>query len=147
MKTIKQIADEIGVSKQKVYRYIKANCISEVHHEAHQKHFTKHYSEAVVSQIKSHFTGDEAYHEVHHEALQTESNDAVIEAVVIMLKQELEAKNKQIEDLTSALVLAQQTAAAAQALHAGTMKSIVDIDKKRPNILSRFFNRGKDMSK
>ena len=26
-KTIKQIADELGVSKQRVYRFIKQNCI------------------------------------------------------------------------------------------------------------------------
>ncbi|HJI78273.1 MAG TPA: hypothetical protein OIM17_09770 [Clostridiales bacterium] len=46
-----------------------------------------------------------------------------------MLRKELEIKNKQIEDLnarlaevSSALVMAQQTAQAAQALHAGTIQ-------------------------
>lgn len=46
-----------------------------------------------------------------------------------MLRKELETKNKQIEDLnarlaevSSALVMAQQTAQAAQALHAGTIQ-------------------------
>ena len=46
-----------------------------------------------------------------------------------MLRKELETKNKQIEDLnarlaevSSALLAAQQTAATAQALHAGTIK-------------------------
>lgn len=33
MKTIKQISDELGVDKQKVYRYIKKNHIKEVHQE------------------------------------------------------------------------------------------------------------------
>lgn len=32
-KTIKQISDEIGVDKQKVYRYIKKNHINESHQE------------------------------------------------------------------------------------------------------------------
>lgn len=36
------------------------------------------------------------------------------------LSRELEIKNKQIEDLSVALVAAQQTAQAAQTLHAGT---------------------------
>lgn len=46
-----------------------------------------------------------------------------------MLRKELEIKTKQIEDLnarlaeiSSALVMAQQTAQAAQALHAGTIQ-------------------------
>lgn len=46
-----------------------------------------------------------------------------------MLRKELETKNKQIEDLnarlaevSSALVMAQQTAQAAQALYAGTIQ-------------------------
>jgi len=38
------------------------------------------------------------------------------------LYKELEIKNKQIEDLSSALVSAQKAAATAQALHAGTMQ-------------------------
>ena len=36
MKTIKQIADELGIDKQKVYRFVKKNHINEVHHEALQ---------------------------------------------------------------------------------------------------------------
>jgi len=39
-----------------------------------------------------------------------------------LLQKELEIKNKQIEHLSVALAAAQQTAAAAQALHAGTIK-------------------------
>ena len=45
-------------------------------------------------------------------------------------------KDRQIEQLTSALVAAQQTAAAAQALHAGTMKQqvqqLLDFIAKKP---------------
>lgn len=38
------------------------------------------------------------------------------------LQRELEIKNKQIEDLSTALAAAQRTAEAAQALHAGTIQ-------------------------
>lgn len=31
--SMKQIADQLNVSKQRVYRCIKSNCISEAHHE------------------------------------------------------------------------------------------------------------------
>ena len=47
---------------------------------------------------------------------------AVLQATIDTLQGQLEVKDRQIEQLTSALVAAQQTAAAAQALHAGTMK-------------------------
>ena len=151
MKTIKQIANEIGISKQRVYRYIKTNHITEVHHEAHHdapmKHPVKHYDDAVVTRIKSHFLESEPHHEalhdVHHETHQTTSSDTVSDAVIAMLKNELETKNKQIDDLTTALVAAQQTAAAAQALHAGTMHHLaIPENKKKPSWWSKLFGDG-----
>lgn len=97
-KTIKQIADELGVSKQRVYRFIKQNCINEAH--------------------------------------QNRINDTVSDAVIELLREELNRKNEQIQQLnnrlaetTAALVTAQQTIQAvqqttqtAQALHAGTIQ-------------------------
>jgi predicted transcriptional regulator len=124
-KTIKQIADEIGVSKQKVYRYIKANHIN----EAHQRSGVMYYDESASSIIKQGLIKDTASSEAHHEAHQAASNEAVNEKVLNLFKQELEIKNEQIKDLnnrlseiSSALVMAQQTAATAQALHAGTIQ-------------------------
>lgn len=136
-KTIKQIADELGVDKQKVYRYIKKNHINEAHHEALQKNGVKQYDEAAETLIKQGLLREtasgESLHEAHREVLQNHINDAVFDtvsdAVIEMLRKELEVKNKQIEDLnarlaeiSSALVMAQQTAQAAQALHAGTIQ-------------------------
>lgn len=128
-KTIKEIADELGVEKQKVYRYIKQHCISEVHHEAHQRSGTKYYDEAAETIIRQGFSSRTALSEAHHEAHQNRINEAVNEAVIDMLRQELEIKNEQIRELnarlaevSSALVAAQQTAQAAQALHAGTIR-------------------------
>jgi len=57
---------------------------------------------------------------------QTYISDVAFNMIVETLKGELEAKNRQIETLTAALNTAQQTAAAAQALHAGTMKHLTD---------------------
>ena len=60
MKTLKQIADELGVPKQQVYRYVKAECINEVHHEAleaRQSKSVKYYNEAAESTIKAYFQG------------------------------------------------------------------------------------------
>lgn len=97
-KTIKQIADEIGLDKQKVYRFIKKNHIN----EAHQKNGVMYYDEAVESLIKSHFSKITTSNEVH----QTTSNDAVIDVLMKqseILKNELEIKNKQIDELNKRL--------------------------------------------
>ena len=51
MKTIKQIADELGVNKQKVYRFIVKNHIT-ASSEVKQ---SKLYDEAAERLIKSHF--------------------------------------------------------------------------------------------
>ena len=74
MKTLKQIADEIGVPKQQVYRYVKAECINEVHHDAdevHQSKSVKYYDEAAENTIKAYFQGRAQPIEVHHEAVET----------------------------------------------------------------------------
>lgn len=121
------------MDKQRVYRYIKKNHINEAHHEALQKNGVKQYDEAAETLIKQGFLHGTASSEAHHEVLQNHINDAVFDAVsdavIEMLRKELEIKNKQIEDLnarlaeiSSALVMAQQTAQAAQALHAGTIQ-------------------------
>lgn len=132
-KTIKEIADELGIDKQKVYRYIKKNHINEACHEVLQKNGVKRYDEAAESLIKQGVLGECVSDESHHEALQNHINetvsDAVSEALIDMLRKELEMKNEQIRDLNArlaesnaALVAAQQTAQAAQALHAGTIQ-------------------------
>lgn len=112
-KTIKQIADEIGLDKQKVYRFIKKNHIN----KAHQKSGVMYYDEAVESLIKSHFSKITASNEAH----QTTSNDAVIDVLMKQsetLKNELEIKNKQIDELNKRLEENQRLLDQQQQLHA-----------------------------
>ena len=177
MKTIKEIAESIGVDKQKVYRFIRKNHINEshheVHHEAHQKRNVMHYDEAAENVIRQHFAATdcitESHHEVHHEAHQTTSLDTVFDTVIATLKSELDAKNKQLEgqqktiseqqitirELTAALENTTESLNAAQALHAGTIKTQMPEDekltylipeesiqpKKRQNLFDRIFGR------
>lgn len=133
MKTVKQIADELNVPKQKVYRYIKRECIS----EAHQINGVMYYDDAAESLVKQGLLTFTASAEAHHEVL----HDAPLDAVIDMLRKELEIKNEQIRNLndrlaesTAALVSAQQTARDAQALHAGTIQhqlnSSSELDQK-----------------
>lgn len=101
-KTLKQIADELGVDKQRVYRFVKKNHIS----EAHQSASTKLYDEAAQKLIFEAFSKDETHHEAHQKHI----NDAVVDT---LLKQ-LEEKDKQIEQLLKALDQAQQLHAVAE---------------------------------
>jgi len=154
MKTIKQMADALKVDKQRVYRYIRKNRISEAHHETG----VMWYDDAAENLIIQHFTKGDCIGNVHHEAHQATSNDAVIDTVVAMLQKELDIKNEQIRELNarlaesnSALAAAQLSAQAAQALHAGTMqKQMMDggVDQVEPvtpakKFFARIFGRKK----
>lgn len=115
MKTIKQIADELGVDKQKVYRYIKKNQIREAHqkyiNEALQKNGVKYYDEAVETLIKQSFCEDSASNEAHREVHQNHINEAVFDALMKRfeaVEKELEDKNNQIEYLHKLLDQEQQ---------------------------------------
>lgn len=147
-KTIKEIADELGVDKQKVYRFIKQHHINEALHETHQRSGVKYYDEAAEMLIKQGFSAETTSCELHHEVLQNHINEAVCDTVIDMLRKELEIKNeqlsvkdKQIEELNArlaevaaALVAAQQTAQAAQALHAGTIQQQLTSGETEPEV-------------
>ena len=99
MKTIRQIADETGVSKQTVYKRYKG------------KLHTERSNGEVLEQSEN------------------VGVIAVLQTTIDTLQGQLAIKDKQIEDLNArlsesnaALVAAQQTAQAAQALHAGTIQ-------------------------
>lgn len=124
MKTTKQIADELGATKQQIYRYIKRNHIK----EAYQENGVLMYDDATITLIKQGFlrVGFKS-----PEVPQSASKFEATEALIKTLQEQLTAKDKQIEalnarleEVTSALVSAQETAKAAQVLHAGTMQQL-----------------------
>ena len=128
-KTIKQIADEIGVSKQTVYKRYKGKLYTVCAPYAH--------TEQGETLIKQDFLQKECSIGAHTErsngAVLEQSENAgvvaVLQTTIDTLQGQLAIKDKQIEELnarlaevSSALVAAQQTAQAAQALHAGTIQ-------------------------
>lgn len=121
MKTVKQIANELGIDKQKVYRYIKSHGIEEIHqdciNEAHQKNSTKYYDEVAENLIKQGFADNsasqEVYQEVHRKQINDTVNDTLLKQIEILQK-ELETKNNQIESLTRLLDQQQQLCAVSQ---------------------------------
>ena len=125
MKTIRQIADEIGVSKQAVYKRYKGKLHTVCAPYAHTVQGVLYLSEQAETLI--------AHTERSIGAVQEQSQEAgvvaVLQATIDTLQGQLSVKDQQIEELnarlaevSSALLAAQQTAVAAQALHAGTMK-------------------------
>lgn len=148
MKTIRQIADEIGVSKQAVFKKIKREPLStclqgltatvdgrlmvEVDGE---KLIKQAFSETAPSTTDNQLTGavdglvDGASTKNEEKTVAVDGVVSVLQATIDTLQGQLEVKDRQIEELnarlaevSAALLAAQQTAAAAQALHAGTLQ-------------------------
>ena len=140
MKTIRQIADEIGVSKQAVYKRYKGKLHTVCAPYAHTVQGVLYLSEQAETLIKQDFLQNDSSNGAHTErsigAVPEQSQDAgvvaVLQATIDTLQGQLEVKDRQIEQqaqtitrLTDALAAAQQTAAAAQALHAGTIQQVL----------------------
>ena len=148
MKTIRQIADEIGVSKQAVFKKIKREPLStslqgltatvdgrlmvEVDGE---KLIKQAFSEIAPSTTDNQLTGavdglvDAPSTKNAEKTAEVDGVISVLQATIDTLQGQLEVKDRQIEQqaqtitrLTDALAAAQQTAAAAQALPAGTIQ-------------------------
>jgi len=165
MKTIKQIAYEIGVSKQAIYKRINREPLStKLSTELStvdgrltvsvdgEKLIKQAFLQIPVNQSCQPVENVSTKNEEIVENVSTKVDNLttavdseimdILKKNINILQQQLEIKDKQIEELSSALILAQQTAAAAQALHAGTMNHLAISDEKKPGILSRLFNRG-----
>jgi len=134
MKTIRQIADEITVTKQAVHQKIKKEPLSSA---------VKPFISTVDGTVYISVDGEELIKSAFEKRtvnavdINKPSTASSVDSPVLQLLQEnfrdlqeqltakdrqIAEKDKQIADITAALVAAQQTAAAAQALHAGTMK-------------------------
>ena len=126
MKTIRQIADEIGVSKTAVNKQIaNLGLRSGLRKNGNQFAIDEH-QEALIKRAFSEKSQTEIENQTQTKS-QTENHEVsdlvcVLQATIDTLQGQLEVKDRQIEKLTEALVAAQQTAAAAQALHAGTIQ-------------------------
>lgn len=169
-KTIKQIADEIGVSKQTVYKRYKGKLYTVCAPYAHTEQGVLYIEEQGETLIKQDFLQKECSIGAHTYAHTERSNGAVLEqsenagvvavlqTTIDTLQGQLAIKDKQIEELnarlaevSSALVAAQQTAQAAQALHAGTIRQQLtsgedqreedEVKAKKQSWLSRMFSR------
>jgi len=107
MKSIKQIADILGVSKMTVYRFIKANNIAETSQEGR----TMLYDDTSVKLIlKALSNKSDVSSDVTSNDTSDFKEDYIIklEEMNIFLKNEIEDKNEQIESLQTILKQQQQ---------------------------------------
>ena len=134
MKTIRQIADEIGVSKQAVFKKIKREPLS-----TSLQGLTATVDGRLMVEVDGEKLIKQAFYENTPSTKPSTKNEektvavdgviSVLQATIDTLQGQLEVKDRQIEQqaqtitrLTDALAAAQQTVAAAQALHAGTIQ-------------------------
>ena len=138
MKTIREIADEIGVSKQAVFKKIKREPLSTS---------LRGLTSTVDGRLTVSVDGEKLIKQAFSQDVPSTDHQpvdgvvdgqvdgpvdgmiAVLQATIGTLQGQLEVKDRQIEQqaqtiirLSDALIAAQQTAAAAQALHAGTIQ-------------------------
>ena len=129
MKTIRQIADEIGVSKTAVSKQIEnLGLRSSLRKNGNQFAIDEH-QEALIKEAFSEKSQTEIENQTQTENHEVSDLDCVLQATIDTLQGQLQVKDRQIEQqaqtitrLTDALAAAQQTAVAAQALHAGTIQ-------------------------
>lgn len=147
MKTIKQIADEVGATKQAVQKRLSREPLK----TSIQAHIstvdgTKYIDDDGVKLIIAAYEGMDKPVDAPVDGGIDTSTDTV-QTLISMLQKELDIKNKQIEDLTSALEHTTASLHAAQALHAGTMQKALTDGKEQEKPAGFFrglFKRKKD---
>lgn len=125
-KTIKEIAEELGVSKTAVRKQI-ANLGLQTSLRKIGNQFAIEKEQETL--IKSAFSQKQSQTKIANQSETSLRLVSMLQHELEIKNRELEIKNKQIEELnarlaevTSALTTAQQTAQAAQALHAGMIQ-------------------------
>lgn len=136
MKTIKQIADELNVSKQAVYKRYKGKLYTEVHPYTHMDNGTVYIDEQGENIIKQDFlkdrpetTGADTEHIQGHsradrEYIPTQILDT-LNKTIELLQNQLEEKDNHIKELTRLLDQSQQ-------LQGGTIQRLTEPKKEEP---------------
>ena len=115
--SIKEIAVDCGVSEQAVRAWCRRN------HVAKDAKASFAIDETTKTLIYQHYGAIERKQVSQHAKPSCETCETSETTLIAMLQSELEHKNQQLEvKSNAALVAAQQTAQAAQALHAGTIQ-------------------------
>jgi len=120
-KTIKQIADELGVSKTAVRKKMTDEIKNQFSETIGN---TVYISEHGENLIKSAFSKN-------NENQVSDNQSETVCTLVSMLQKELDIKNKQIEVQAATIENLTTALAAAQALHAGTIQQLKLVDNQK----------------
>ena len=140
MKTIRELANEIGVSKTAVRKKIENLGLSDLLQTNGNQFLVDSRQEAV---IKSAFIKNESQTGNRKPVCEKTESLQLVSDMVSVLKDQLEVKDQQIKELSerlaesnAALVAAQQTARDAQALHAGTIQQLItEPEEEHDNVM------------
>lgn len=136
MKTIKQIADELNVSKQAVYKRYRGKLYTEVHPYTHTENGTVYIDEQGENIIKQDFlknkpgtSGADTEHIQGHsgadkEYIPTQILDT-LNKTIELLQTQLKEKDNHIKELTKLLDQSQQ-------LQGGTIQRLTEPKKEEP---------------
>lgn len=158
MKTILQIAKEIGVSKQSVYKRYKGKLHTKVYPYVHIKSGVTYIEKQGEDIIKRDFLDETAISgQPHTERIQdtlldtvSDTPDTPVDILISMLQAELEIKNKQIEELTATIKIQAESINAANKNELA--ETIMDVNKKlledgksknKPGIFKKLFSKKK----
>lgn len=161
-KTIKEIAKELCVSKQAVYKRYKGKLHTVCAPYAHTVNGVLYLADQGVEIIRQDFaanpcsTSSGAHTEcIRSTPMEQPQSDTIIEVLqttIDTLQQQLEIKDKQIERQASTIENLSSALSAAQALHAGTIRHQIESgqeketfhqDVNRTSWLSWLFRRKK----
>lgn len=145
-KTIKQIANEIGVSKQAVfYRIRKLPLSNDLKDLMSKENGVLMVSFDGEKLIKSAFSSDEEDSFDNKETSNNNQKENDFDSVLKVLESQLIVKDKQLEEanitireLTSTIEIMSKSLATSQALHAGTMQKQLqesEIEKEEIEII------------
>ena len=160
MKTILEIAKELGVTKQAVYKRFKGKLYAEVFPFVHTKDNTTYIEEQGEAIIKQDFLKNDdisngAYTnpKPHIQSKKDVHTDIVMDTLISIFQSELEVKNKQleakdkqIEELTATIRI--QAESINLANKSELAETIIDgnklMEKNNPkkNIFKKIFSRG-----
>lgn len=146
MKTIAQLAKELGVSKTAIRNKI-ANLGLQTSLQKNGNQFAIDLEQETL--IINAFNQNSQTKNENQSQTETETVSDSVSVLISILQTELEIKNKQIDDLnarlaemTAALRAAQETANLEQALHAGTIKKqLQKAEQDPPTPKQGFFSR------
>lgn len=131
--TIRELAAALGSSKSTIARLVREHVDPEnVSFGEYRGHAQKLINQAGFEQLKALLIAPNPQNEANQETIQSDSNAPASESsaskgfmgeereIIALLRSQLEAKDRQISDLTAALTAAQEATRTAQALHAAT---------------------------